>query len=84
MAVSEIAEIEPPRSWPADWKARFNVLPHDLQSFIARHESRREMALRRAQNEAAAARQRLAALQQTNDKDEGNPSHESNSQHGDA
>jgi len=82
-AVSEIAEIVPPRSWPADWKARFDALPHDLQSFIVRHESHREKALRRAQNEAAAARQRLTALQQTNNKDESSPSHESSSQHAD-
>jgi hypothetical protein len=32
--------------------------------FISEHETRREKALRRAQNEAAAARQKLANLQQ--------------------
>lgn len=62
-AISEVGGISPPRSWPEDRKQRFATLPYDLQVYVAAHEVRREKALRRAQNEAAAARQKLAALQ---------------------
>ncbi|MGY3616622.1 hypothetical protein ACVJGD_002818 [Bradyrhizobium sp. USDA 10063] len=54
----------------ASWKQRFRSLPYDLQVYIATHEARREKALRRAQNEAAAIRQRLAASQQSQNKTE--------------
>jgi hypothetical protein len=60
-AISEIAGIDPPRSWPSDRKVRFKALPYDLQVYVAAHEQQREKALRRAQNEAALARQRLMA-----------------------
>jgi len=60
-AISDLAGIQPPRTWPADRKERFESLPYDLQVYIAAHEGRREKALRRAQNEAAIARQKLAA-----------------------
>lgn len=59
-AVSDLAAIDPPRSWPADHKQRFKSLPYDLQIYVAAHEAQREKALRRAQNEAASARQKLA------------------------
>ncbi len=60
-AVSDIAGIAPPRSWPDDRKQRFNLLPYDLQLYVAAREASREKAIRRAQNEAASARQQLAA-----------------------
>ena len=60
-AISDLAGIQPPRSWPADHKERFKSLPYDLQVYVAAHEAQREKALRRAQNEAADARQKLAA-----------------------
>lgn len=60
-AVSDIGGIAPPRSWPNDRKQRFNSLPYDLQVYVAAHEASRERAIRRAQNEAANARQQLAA-----------------------
>ena len=60
-AIGDIAGVDPPRSWPAEQKLRFKSLPYDVQVFIASHDARREKALRRAQNEAAASRQRLAA-----------------------
>ncbi len=63
-AISDIAGIDPPRSWPNDRKQRFRSLPYDLQVYVADHEARREKAVRRAQNEAAIARQELAASQQ--------------------
>jgi hypothetical protein len=75
-AIGEVAGIQPPRSWPDDRKQQFKSLPYDLQHFIAGHEQQREKALRRAQNEAAAARQKLAECQQpstkTNDGAEAN------------
>ena len=54
---------DPPRSWPNDRKQRFKSLPYDLQVYVADHEARREKAVRRAQNDAAIARQKLAAFQ---------------------
>jgi hypothetical protein len=62
-AISDVAGISPPRSWPDDRKQRFRSLPYDLQVYVATHETQREKALRRAQNMAAIARQRLAAGQ---------------------
>ena len=62
-AINAVGGIAPPRSWPDDRKQRFASLPHDLQVYVAAHEVQRERALRRAQNEAAIARQKLAALQ---------------------
>lgn len=63
-AISDVAGIDPPRSWPDDRKQRFRSLPYDVQVYVADHEARREKAVRRAQNEAAIARQKLAAFQQ--------------------
>jgi hypothetical protein len=63
-AISDVAGIDPPRSWPGDRKQRFKSLPYDLQVYVAAHEAQREKVLRRAQNEAAAARRKLAAVQQ--------------------
>lgn len=62
--VSDIAGVDPPRSWSNEYKLRFRSLPYDMQVFVASHDARREKALRRAQNEAAAARQKLAASRQ--------------------
>lgn len=59
-AVGDVAGIAPPRSWPNEHKSRFKSLPYDVQAFVVSHESRREKALRRAQNEAADARRKLA------------------------
>jgi hypothetical protein len=55
-AISDVARIDPPQSWPGEQKHKFKLLPYDIQVFIAAHEQRREKALRRAQNDAAAAR----------------------------
>lgn len=62
-AIGEIAGIAPPRSWPDRCKERFKPLPYDIQAFVASHEAQRERALRRAQNEAASLRKRLAAIE---------------------
>ena len=63
-AISDLVGIAPPRSWPDDRKRRFKSLPYDLQLFISTHEVQREKALRRAQNDAAAAQKELAASRQ--------------------
>jgi hypothetical protein len=62
-AINDIAGIDPPRAWPAERKLRFRSLPYDLQLYVAGHEARRDKEIRRAQNEAAVARQKLAAAQ---------------------
>ncbi|WP_456624297.1 hypothetical protein [Bradyrhizobium sp. P5_C12] len=73
-AMSAIAAVPPPRSWPGRFKQRFDALPYDIQVHLASHESQRERALRRAQNDAASARQKLAALesQMKDEKTNGN------------
>lgn len=76
-AISEVAGISPPRSWPGDQKQGFKSLPYDMQVFLIGHEVRREKALRRAQNEAASARQRLAENESVATKSK-EASHESN------
>jgi hypothetical protein len=64
-AFQAIAPIETPRSWPKAQKACFAELPYGLQKYVAAHDDQREKAIRRAQNEAATARQQLAAIQKT-------------------
>lgn len=59
-AVSDIAGVDPPRSWPDGHKQRFRTLAYDMQVMVALHDKRREKALRRAQNEAAAVRRKVA------------------------
>lgn len=63
-AISEVARLAAPRAWPDDFKQRFQSLPYDVQLFVVEHETRREKALRRAQNEAAVLRRKLAAVEQ--------------------
>jgi hypothetical protein len=75
-AVNKIAKITPPRSWPDDRKQRFAMLPYDLQVYVAAHEARREKVLRRAQNEAAAAKaeqQLLSKPSEGAERSEGSP-----------
>ena len=64
-AINDVAGIAPPRAWPNDGKQRFKSLPYDLQVYVAAHEARREKEIRRAQNAAAVARQKLVQLGQT-------------------
>lgn len=73
-AISAIAAIPPPRSWPGQFKQRFGALPYDIQVHLASHEAQRERALRRAQNDAASVRQKLTALeaQMKDEKTDGN------------
>ena len=75
-AISEVADIAPPRSWPDRCKLRFRSLPYDLQAFVAEHEAKRERSLRGAQNEAAAARRKLSEAQPPSHSVEGTGFHE--------
>jgi hypothetical protein len=69
-AISDLAGLAPPRSWPEHFKQRFKSLPYDVQLFIAGHEAQREKALRRAQNEAAQLRRKLASAQHSTSESE--------------
>lgn len=59
--ISDVAQIDPPRSWPDEKKQSFKLLPYDVQLFIVAHEKQREQALRRAQNDAARARKEITS-----------------------
>ena len=65
-AFNQLHPVEPPRSWPAHEKHLFLDLPHDLQTFFAKHEERREKEIRRAQNEAAECRRKLKEIEDKN------------------
>jgi hypothetical protein len=75
-AISAVADIAPPRSWPDGCKLQFKSLPYDLQVFVTEHEAKRERALRRAQNDAAAATRKLSEALTPSDPIEGMQSHE--------
>jgi len=76
-AMSDVAQIDPPRSWPGDQKQRFKSLPYDIQLFVAGHDKQREKALRRAQNEAAAVRREIASREKPpTETDKGADTHE--------
>ncbi|MBV9064273.1 MAG: hypothetical protein JO004_00705 [Methylobacteriaceae bacterium] len=77
-AIGDLAGIPPPRSWPDEQKQRFKLLPYDLQIYLTAHEARRERALRRAQNEAAAARRKLTQYEDAATGRRKEPSDESN------
>jgi len=65
-AINELANVEAPRSWPAEQKQRFYALPYDLQAFISEREAERDKAVRRAQNQAAAKRKERSNGRQSN------------------
>jgi hypothetical protein len=61
---AKVADIvDPPRSWGKEEKQRFLQLPPDLQRYYAEREKQRDRHLRRAQNEAAEARKRVAEIE---------------------
>jgi hypothetical protein len=75
-AISEVAGIAPPRSWPDGCKLQFKSLRYDMQVFVTEHEAKRERSLRRAQNDAAAARRKLSEALARSHPIEGMQSHE--------
>lgn len=80
-AIGDLAKIDPPRSWPMQHKQRFKSLPYDLQVYVAAHELQREKTLRRAQNEAAAARQKLAVSAKSESRSNEESKHDENDTH---
>jgi hypothetical protein len=76
-AIRDVAGISPPRSWPNERKQRFRSLPYDVQAYLAGHEVQRDRAVRRAQNEAAIARQKFMASERPQpETDGGDPTHD--------
>jgi hypothetical protein len=65
VALSEVASIEAPRSWPKEEKAMFAHLPPQIRNIIAKREKDRETTLRRAQNEAGDLRRLLKTAADT-------------------
>jgi hypothetical protein len=61
-ALSEVASIEVPRSWPKADKELFKTLPPQIRNVILNREKDRETTLRRAQNEAGELRNALKRL----------------------
>lgn len=60
-ALDKLWHLAPPTSWPRNQRARFVSLPSDFQAFIVKHDADQQLALRRAQNEAAKLRKALRA-----------------------
>jgi hypothetical protein len=59
-ALELVVKSEPPRSWSKSEKADWALLPPDIRSTISRRMREVELALRRAQNEAAEAKKTTA------------------------
>jgi hypothetical protein len=70
-ACNAVAKIDAPRSWPSAEKQMFERLPYHIQFYLAEREQQRDKAVRHAQNEAAEARQAIAAIQQPKEKSNG-------------
>jgi hypothetical protein len=64
---------EAPRSWSKEAKLAFLHLPPEIQVYYAAHEKQRDRVVRRAQNEAADLRKKLAAIQKPAEVTNGNP-----------
>lgn len=70
-AINAIAKIEPPQSWPAPLRVRFQTLPYDLQAYLAMQEKQQRGVITKALQDAAEARNVLAAIQQPERADDG-------------
>ena len=73
-ALELVVKTEPPRGWTKAEKADWALLPVDIRSTISRRMRETEIALRRAQNEAAELRKRhngaeVKPVQSTDDKE---------------
>jgi hypothetical protein len=65
----KLEPIQPPQSWDAEARAKFAELPRELQEFVTKRETERDVFLSRKANEAATTRQQvereaLAIIQQ--------------------
>ena len=73
-ALELVVKTEPPRGWTKAEKADWALLPPDIRSIVSRRMRETEIALRRAQNEAAELRKRhngaeAKPVQSTDDKE---------------
>lgn len=68
LAMTKIAGLKPPRSWPKEAWPMFTELPYDVQKFLIRNDRERSAALRVAQ-EAAAKACRSAGIPKPTRKD---------------
>ena len=59
LAINDLSQIEPPRSWPDSDKLSFRKLPYDVQICIATREQQREKTVRKAMQEAGELRNKL-------------------------
>jgi hypothetical protein len=75
-AIGDVAGISPPRSWPSERKQHFRSLPYDMQVYLASREEQRDRAVRRAQNEAAVAKQKTNERSKPATTDEGAEIHD--------
>jgi hypothetical protein len=62
--LSEIVNLNPPRSWGKQERLLFASLPPDVQFIVERHARLDSQAVRKSQNEAAQLRHQLESLQQ--------------------
>jgi hypothetical protein len=61
--LEEILKLNPPRSWSKSERLAFASLAPELQFIVERHARLDSNAVRKAQNEAAALKHQLEALQ---------------------
>jgi hypothetical protein len=61
--LTEILKLDPPRSWSKSERLAFASLAPELQFIVERHARLDSNAVRKAQNEAAALKHQLEALQ---------------------
>jgi hypothetical protein len=67
--------IDPPRSWDRAAKAEFRFYPRHAQQVVAARERNRELALRRAQNDAASKRKTGSAVKATDNTEKESSQH---------
>lgn len=57
----DLPVIDPPKSWDAEHKAKFEALPRDVQEYLTAREAERDKGVSAAQQRASEARQRADA-----------------------
>jgi hypothetical protein len=68
-AINALSKLDPPRSWPAQEKARFLTLPYDIQSILAKRQADADRQVRRLQNEVATLKKELENADAKTDSD---------------
>jgi hypothetical protein len=70
-ALNDIANIEPPASYPDQMKLRFRTLPYDIAAYLASREKDQRREFTRINERAAGAEKALAAIQKPERVDNG-------------